>query len=206
VVARVRGRAEARATDAIIGAENGILVTLGPKPVDDLANASTRLLERERARIDATTRFEATRTIAPVPATWARPRSLLLALVDGGDLDDFPEPRQAGRRELLPPSAAVVPPGAHWVGLDDEVVAADDPMSMRGYRTELAAHLAEAKEAAEEAAAELAAAQAARAESEKVRDAARAAAAAAARACRCPRRARSRGRRKATPRRSAAAA
>lgn len=189
VVARVRGRAEARATDAIIGAENGILVTLGPKPVDDLANASTRLLERERARIDATTRFEATRTIAPVPATWARPRSLLLALVDGGDLDDFPEPRQAGRRELLPPSAAVVPPGAHWVGLDDEVVAADDPMSMRGYRTDLAAHLAEAKEAAEEAAAELAAAQAARAESEKVRDAARAAAAAAAKAAKAKSRA-----------------
>lgn len=180
VTGRVRGRVETRATEAITGAENGVLVTLGPKPVDDLANASGRLLERERARIDATTRFEATRTIAPVPATWARPRSLVLALVDGGDLDDFPEPRQAGRRELLPPGAAVVPPGAEWIGLGDAVVVADDPTAMRAYRTELGAKLTKAKAAAEKAATELAAAQTARAESEKAREEARVAAAAAA--------------------------
>lgn len=186
---RARGRVETRATEAVVGAQNGILVTLGPKPVDDLAQASTRLLERERARIDANTRFESTRTVAPVPSTWARPRALLLGLVDGGDLDGFPEPRQAGRRELLPPGSVVVPPGAQWEGSDGERVLAEDPLAMRAYRTELEAKLAKAKAAAEKAAAELAAAEDARAESEKVREAARVAAVAAAKSAR----ARSRG-------------
>lgn len=142
-----RSRAEARATEAIVGAGSGVLVTLGPRPVDDLTGASARLLERERARIDAEMRLQATRTQAPPASTWTGLRRLAFGLVDGGDLGDFPEPRQAGKRELLAPRHVVVEPGKAWTRLDGRTVFGDDPRGMRDYQTWLKERLAEGRDA-----------------------------------------------------------
>lgn len=144
---RGRARVEARATEAIVGSRSGVLVTLGPRPVDDLTNASARLLERERSRIDGEMRLQATRAHAPAPSTWTELRRLAFGLVDGGDLGDFPEPRQAGKRELLPTKYVVAEPGQVWTRLDGPRVFANDPRGMRSYTRWLDEQLGEARAA-----------------------------------------------------------
>lgn len=136
-LSRRRAELEQRATHAIVGGEGGALVTLGPRPVEELAGAANLLIARQRDQLERQLQFESTRAHAIPPSTWSKLRDLTLGLVDGGDLGDFPAPRQLGKRELLSPSTAVVVPGSGWEGLDGQVVLADDPLAMRSYGTDL---------------------------------------------------------------------
>lgn len=169
-LSRGRVRIERSATEAIVGAKGGVLVTLGPRPVDDLTRASRRLLERERARVNESMRMEATRVAVPQPTTWTGLRTLSLGLVDGGPLGSFPEPRQASKRELLPASAVVVPPGEAWpANGDDRAVPADDPLAMQDHHDLLEGRVKEAKADLDKAKAALDAAKEARAVAEEKR-------------------------------------
>lgn len=141
-VSRGRAGAERGATEAIVGATAGTLVNLGPKPVDDLTYASERLLKRERSRTSEDLTLQSTRLGAPAATTWSGLRSLSFALADGGDLGDFPEPRQANKRELLPAQFIAVHPDAVW---PEPVLRASDPSSMREHRGMLEVDVADAR-------------------------------------------------------------
>ncbi len=144
-LSRGRVAVERRATTAIVGQGSGVLVTLGPRVASQVEDVAEDVLRAERDRLDERIRFEATRVLAPQPSTWTRLRTVALGLVDGGDLDGMPEPRQVGRRELLPPGLVAVTPGASWPTLDDEALGADDPAGMRRYDDRLSADVADAQ-------------------------------------------------------------
>ena len=141
-----RARAERSFTNAISGERSGVLVTLGARPADDLERVSAQLIEQERNVIDQELQVQSTRVQAPAPSTWQSLRRLAFALVDGGDLGDFPEPRQSNKRELLQPHHVVSVPGKKWDGREG-VVMAHDPIGMRIYKMSLEAEFAAAKDA-----------------------------------------------------------
>ncbi|WP_193509115.1 hypothetical protein [Cryobacterium sp. BB736] len=155
VLTKGRARVEKRATDVIVGANAGTLVTLGPRPISEIARVSADLLERERNRIDDEMRLQSSRVRAPQPSTWQSLRKLCFGLADGGELGDFPEPRQAGKRELLSPTMIVPKPGETWSDAEGRKVSAEDSRAMHAHRRLLAAELSEAKHGWDAAATEL---------------------------------------------------
>src|SRR3954470_1054666 len=132
-----RATVERSATEAIVGADGGALVTLGPRRAEELTSISDKLLRQAEAHADQELRLEAARIGAPAPTMWADLRGLAFALADGGDLRDFPEPRQAGKREILPPHAVVVAPGDTFETPDGIRIPASDPRAMRGHLEQL---------------------------------------------------------------------
>ncbi len=140
-----RKHAERGATRALTGSGAGILVTLGPRPVDELERASARLIAQEREGIDRELRMQSTRASAAMPGTWGLLRKIALGLIDGGELGDFPEPRQAGKREVVPPGHIVALPETRWIGRQKNEIHADDPMQVQEYREHVKTEVAVAK-------------------------------------------------------------
>lgn len=140
-----RARAERGLTSAITGDNAGVLVRLGPRPIVQIEKASKDLIEQERALLDSDLKRQSTRVSSPPSSTWTKLRKLGFSLVDGGDLDGFPEPMQANRRELLPPAYFVPAPDSHWIDRDEQRIDATDPVAMKDYQRRLDVEVATAK-------------------------------------------------------------
>lgn len=125
---------EQRATRLIVGQHGGVDVRIGAAPADDIADAAERYLgdiEAERRRVES---GGATDLVHLSPAAWTLVREMATALVDGSSLPaGFPEPRVAGKRELLPPSAIAPLIDEAWDGMGDRRISAVDIRGARDY-------------------------------------------------------------------------
>ncbi|MCK6211562.1 hypothetical protein KZX45_13510 [Georgenia sp. EYE_87] len=138
---RGRDTADRIATERLVGAGAGTIVTVGPRAVGRMTDISEGILEAERARLEESITYEATRGAPPAPTTWSKLRHLCFALADGGEMDDMDAPRQLGRREVLAPQHVAPPPGAAYETRSGDLIEATDPPAMRAYLEDLEASL-----------------------------------------------------------------
>jgi hypothetical protein len=138
---RGRDAADRIATERLVGAGAGTIVTVGPRAVGRMTAITEGILEAERTRLDESITYEATRGTPPDPTTWSKLRHLCFALADGGETDGMDAPRQLGRREVLAPQYVAPSPDAAYKTLDGALIEATDPPAMRAYLENLEASL-----------------------------------------------------------------
>ncbi|WP_447925145.1 hypothetical protein [Georgenia muralis] len=134
---RGRDTADRIATDRLVGEGAGTVVTVGPRALGRMTDITEGILEAERARLEESVTYEATRGAPPAPSTWSKVRHLCFALADGGEMDGMDAPRQLGLREVLAPQHVAPSPGAAYKTPGGELIEATDPPAMWAYLEDL---------------------------------------------------------------------
>ncbi|TDE92632.1 hypothetical protein EXU48_13930 [Occultella glacieicola] len=129
---------ERSATEHLVGHGSGVLVTVGPRAVDDAEAVARDAIDAARRTMDDEIAYEATRGAPPPANTWIRLRDLAFALADGGPIPGMESPTQTGVREVLRPGDVVPAPGTVFRTRDGRRLDALAVQDLRSHRLDLA--------------------------------------------------------------------
>ncbi|MBZ2195001.1 hypothetical protein [Occultella gossypii] len=129
---------ERSATEHLVGRGSGVLVTVGPRAVDNAEAVARDAIDSARRTMDDEIAYEATRGTPPPASTWVTLRNLAFGLADGGPIPGMESPTQTGVREVLRPGDVVPAPGAAFRTRDGRLIGALDVHDLRAHRLDLA--------------------------------------------------------------------